>query len=82
MISGVVFILASEAILLASSPHALWALTFLGLNLIYIPLLEEPLLRRPFGEAYLEYCKHVPRILPRLRPWDPHVDNVNSPDDR
>ena len=74
MISGVIFILAGEAMLLASRPHALWALTFLGLNLIYIPLLEEPLLRRRFGEAYLEYCKHVPRILPRLRPWELHVD--------
>jgi len=74
MISGVIFILAGEAMLLASRPHALWALTFLGLNLIYIPLLEEPLLRRRFGEAYLEYCKHVARILPRLRPWELHVD--------
>jgi len=65
MISGVIFILAGEAMLLASRPHALWALTFLGLNLIYIPLLEEPLLRRRFGEAYLEYCKT--RTLPNKR---------------
>jgi protein-S-isoprenylcysteine O-methyltransferase Ste14 len=71
MISGVVFVLAAEAMLLRSRPHAIWALAFLGINLIYIPLLEEPFLQLRFGEAYREYCKHVPRILPRLRPWAP-----------
>src|SRR5438034_1191665 len=69
MISGVVFILVSEAMLLTSRPHALWALTFLGINLVYIPLLEEPMLRLRFGKAYLEYSKHVPRIFPRITPW-------------
>lgn len=71
MISGVVFILAGEAMLLASRPHAVWAITFLGINLVYIPLLEEPMLRSRFGEAYREYCRNVPRIFPRLRPWSP-----------
>jgi protein-S-isoprenylcysteine O-methyltransferase Ste14 len=71
MISGVVFILVGEALLLRSKPHALWALVFLGINLVYIPLLEEPLLRLRFGQAYREYCKHVPRVFPRLRPWLP-----------
>jgi protein-S-isoprenylcysteine O-methyltransferase Ste14 len=69
MISGVVFILAGEALLLLSRPHALWALTFLCINLVYIPLLEEPFLRDRFGDSYREYCQHVPRIVPRLRPW-------------
>jgi protein-S-isoprenylcysteine O-methyltransferase Ste14 len=71
MISGVLFVLAGEALLLRSRPHALWALVFLGINLVYIPLLEEPFLRLRFGEAYREYCKHVPRVFPRLRPWSP-----------
>lgn len=70
MISGVVFVLVAEAMLLRSTPHALWALVFLAINLVYIPLLEEPLLRLRFGEAYREYCRHVPRIFPRLRPWE------------
>ena len=71
MISGVLFVLAGEAMLLASQPHALWALTFLGINMTYIPLIEEPSLRRRFGEPYGAYCRHVPRLLPRLRPWGP-----------
>jgi protein-S-isoprenylcysteine O-methyltransferase Ste14 len=36
---------------------------------VYIPLLEEPLLLERFGDGYREYCRHVPRLLPRLRPW-------------
>ena len=30
---------------------------------------EEQFLRRQFPEEYARYCAHVPRILPRLRPW-------------
>ena len=69
MISGVVFILFAEAAVLRSVPHAQWALTFLFINLVYIPLFEEPQLEARFGESYREYRRHVPRIIPRLRPW-------------
>jgi len=70
MISGLVFVLCAEALLLLSLPHAAWALGFLALNLVYIPLVEEPQLEGRFGDAYREYCRHVPRIFPRLRPWE------------
>jgi protein-S-isoprenylcysteine O-methyltransferase Ste14 len=69
MISGVVLLLFGEALLLLSRPHLLWALTFLGINALYIPVLEEPLLEQRFGADYREYCRNVPRLLPRLRPW-------------
>jgi protein-S-isoprenylcysteine O-methyltransferase Ste14 len=69
MISGVVFILFAEAARLRSVPHVQWALIFLALNLVYIPLLEEPQLEARFGDDYREYRRHVPRIIPRLRPW-------------
>ncbi len=70
MISGVVFVLFAESLLLLSLPHAAWALAFLGINLAYIPLFEEPQLERRFGDPYREYCRNVPRLLPRLRPWE------------
>ena len=71
MISGVVFVLFGEALVLISRPHFMWALIFLAANFIYIPLLEETGLRQRFGDAYMEYCRHVPRLIPRLRPWQP-----------
>lgn len=74
MISGVVLVLFGEALVLLSRPHLVWALIFLGVNAIYIPLLEEPLLARRFGSAYREYCRHVPRLLPGWRPWNPKGD--------
>jgi protein-S-isoprenylcysteine O-methyltransferase Ste14 len=71
MISGVAMVLFGEASVLLSRPHLLWALLFLGLNAVYIPLLEEPLLAARFGDDYRTYCRHVHRLLPRARPWDP-----------
>jgi protein-S-isoprenylcysteine O-methyltransferase Ste14 len=71
MISGVIFVLFGEALILMSRPHLNWALLFLAINLVYIPLLEEPQLEWRFGEAYHEYRRHVRRFIPRLRPWDP-----------
>lgn len=70
MISGVLFVLFGEALVLLSRPHLEWALMFLAINAIYIPLLEEPMLERRFGDAYREYRRHVRRFIPRLRPWD------------
>jgi hypothetical protein len=71
MISGVVFILFGEALVLLSPPHGAWAAGFLLLNLLYIPLIEEPQLEARFGESYREYRRHVRRFLPRLGPWLP-----------
>ena len=42
MISGVAMVLFGEAALMRSAPHAIWALTFAAINLVYIPLFEEP----------------------------------------
>ena len=69
MISGVLFVLFGEALVLLSARHGAWAAFFLALNLAYIPLFEEPQLAERFGEPYREYCRHVRRFWPRLRPW-------------
>jgi protein-S-isoprenylcysteine O-methyltransferase Ste14 len=30
---------------------------------------EEPTLRATFGAEYEDFCAHIPRWIPRLRPW-------------
>jgi protein-S-isoprenylcysteine O-methyltransferase Ste14 len=69
MISGVIFILVGEALMLRSIPHAWWAAIFAAMNAVVIPLTEEPLLERRFGEDYREYRRNVRRFVPRMRPW-------------
>jgi len=69
MISGVVLVLVAEGLLVRSLPHLAWAGVFAVLNAVFIPLLEEPALRTRFGDEYIEYASHVPRLIPRLTPW-------------
>ena len=70
MISGVLFILTAEALLLRSWPIAWWMIIFIFLNMIYFPKFEERDLEKRFGEEYLEYKKNVPRWIPRISPWN------------
>jgi protein-S-isoprenylcysteine O-methyltransferase Ste14 len=42
---------------------------FTLINVIYIPLIEEPMLADRFGEPYDRYRRHVRRFLPRCTPW-------------
>lgn len=69
MISGVVAVLLGEAAIVGSLPLLAWALGVFAVNAVYLPLVEEPGLRRRFGEEYDRYRETVPRWLPRLRPW-------------
>ena len=69
MISGVVCMLFAEALVLGSRVQLEWAVVFLLVNAVYIPLLEEPFLRARFGADYDEYCRNVPRLFPRFHPW-------------
>jgi protein-S-isoprenylcysteine O-methyltransferase Ste14 len=70
MIASVFSILLGEAVLLRSWLHLAWFLVFVVVNLAYIPRIEEPDLVRRFGQECREYCEHVPRWIPRVRPWD------------
>jgi protein-S-isoprenylcysteine O-methyltransferase Ste14 len=70
MISGVLFVLLGEAAAFGSVAVLLWFAAVFGLNAVYIPLVEEPGLVRRFGADYERYRRHVPRWLPRLRPWN------------
>jgi protein-S-isoprenylcysteine O-methyltransferase Ste14 len=69
MIVGGFCILLGEAIFFGS-----WSLLclfgfFFVLNLIYIPLSEEPGLAKRFGNDYLLYKQNVPRWIPRWTAW-------------
>jgi protein-S-isoprenylcysteine O-methyltransferase Ste14 len=41
-----------------------WFVTFVA---VFVPLYEERDMRRRFGEEYDDYCRRVPRWVPRLR---------------
>jgi protein-S-isoprenylcysteine O-methyltransferase Ste14 len=78
MISGVLFVLLGEAAILAAPELLAWAGIFLAVNAVWMPLVEEPGLRRRFGGAYEEYAAHVPRWLPRPTPWSPTAEAGRS----
>lgn len=71
MISGVLFLLLSEALLTGSARLFAWMALFFVINSIYIPISEEPGLARRFGERYAEYRRNVSRWVPRLTAWTP-----------
>jgi protein-S-isoprenylcysteine O-methyltransferase Ste14 len=70
MISGVMFLLAGEAVLLGSVGIAVWLAAFAAANALWMPLVEEPALERRFGDEYRAYRREVPAWIPGLRPWD------------
>ena len=70
MISGVLCVLCGETLLIGSIPLLKWFGLFFLINLIYIPLLEEPGLEQRFEQPYRVYRQNVPRWIPRLKPWD------------
>jgi protein-S-isoprenylcysteine O-methyltransferase Ste14 len=69
MISGVLLLLAAQALFFSSWAVAGWLLVFFLANALYLPLIEEKGLERRFGTRYLQYKANVPRWIPRIRPW-------------
>jgi protein-S-isoprenylcysteine O-methyltransferase Ste14 len=70
MITGVALILAGEAVAFRSWGLVILLAVFALANAIYMPLSEEPGLRRRFGEDYDRYRSQVPPWIPRVTPWD------------
>ena len=48
---------------------AILVATYVTVYGLIIPL-EEEYLRKTFGEPYLEYLRHVPRVIPRSTPYE------------
>ncbi|MCG3178818.1 MAG: hypothetical protein BIFFINMI_01148 [Phycisphaerae bacterium] len=71
MLTGASIVLAGESLLLGSVWLAGWFALFVAGNHFYFMLHEERVLARRFGDDYALYRRHVPRWLPRLKPWTP-----------
>ena len=80
MILGVFCILLGEAVFFGSLPLLGWFAVVVLVNLIYIPLSEEPGLVKRFGDDYLLYKENVPRWIPRLKPWGGLAESGNAPE--
>lgn len=70
MICGVLFILLGEVLIFKSIYIFIWVMIFFFINNAYFILVEEPGLRKRFGEEYIDYKQKVPRWIPRLTPWE------------
>jgi len=67
MALGAIVAYLGVAILTGSISAVLFVLTLAVLLLVYIKLLEEKEMELRFGEAYREYRKQTPFIIPRFR---------------
>ena len=67
MIGGAFLILIGESILIGSLPLTIYTTVFIIINLLYIPLIEEPKLTEKFGREYMKYKQKVPRWIPHIK---------------
>lgn len=71
MYFGMGVLMVGEWLLFGSNLRG--ALTYLAIYAAcvttFVFAYEEPTLRSKFPEAYGEYCRNVPRFIPRLTPW-------------
>lgn len=68
---GVFSLILGEALVFNSRHLLYYLLLAVALQMVHVPLNEERWLRRGFGAEYEEYCRHVPRWLPRMHPYRP-----------
>jgi protein-S-isoprenylcysteine O-methyltransferase Ste14 len=70
MYVGVGTLVASEAMAFHSANLAIYLLIGSVFVYLFVLLYEEPTLRNKFGAGYEEYCRGVPRWIPRLSARD------------
>lgn len=67
IMAGELLVIWAIALFLASLGTALYAAAISVVAHWMVVQIEEPELRERFGESYVEYCRHTPRWLPRIR---------------
>jgi protein-S-isoprenylcysteine O-methyltransferase Ste14 len=67
MYVGVFFLVLSRAVYFWSVRIVVYLLLVAICVNLFILFYEEPHLRKVFGEQYLDYCRRVPRWIPRMR---------------
>jgi len=73
MYVGVFCLILSQAMNLCSRP-ILFYICFVGVCFhLFIVFYEEPHLRRIFREQYEDYCRQVPRWIPRITSHRPPI---------
>ena len=65
MYIGMASVLLGEALAFESWILLAYALAVITVFIAFVHLYEEPALKRKFGEAYEDYCRHVGRWLPK-----------------
>jgi protein-S-isoprenylcysteine O-methyltransferase Ste14 len=73
MYIGGALLLAGFAVYLRSGAALLFCLPWLLLAHVFVLLYEEPALRRKFGATYDDYCRAVPRWIPRFHRHPGHA---------
>lgn len=64
---SVLFVMLGEALVFRSLPLAEIGCVFFACAALFVVAYEEPSLRVKFGAEYEEYCRRVPRWIPRFR---------------
>lgn len=71
MYCAVASVILGEALMFRSLPLAELGIAFFAATMLFVLLYEEPALRRKFGAEYDEYCRRVPRWIPRFTSRQP-----------
>jgi protein-S-isoprenylcysteine O-methyltransferase Ste14 len=64
---SVAMVMLGEALVFRSVALAEVAGAFFACTMLFVLVYEEPVLRTKFGAEYEEYCRRVPRWIPRFR---------------
>jgi protein-S-isoprenylcysteine O-methyltransferase Ste14 len=62
---GVLLMLAGESIAFGNRVLLQYSVAICAMFVIWVLIYEEPALRKRFGAEYEEYCRNVPRWIPR-----------------